>query len=83
MTVGNKRIDSAHSKVVRNHSEGFAWGDGSGPAQLALALLLERGCSPDEAERRYQDLKRALIEPAPKDEDLEIPTAILDAWLER
>lgn len=84
MTVGNKRIDIARSKAVRNHSEEFARGyAGSGPAQLALALLLERGCSHDEAEGRHQDLKRALIEPIPKDEDLEIPTAVLDAWLER
>lgn len=36
-----ERIDPAESLAVRNHSPtGFAWGyGGSGPAQLALAVL--------------------------------------------
>lgn len=50
------------SLKVRNHSPtGFAWGYcGSGPAQLALAILLrETNCL--EAERLYQDFKRQVI----------------------
>ena len=44
---------------VTNHSpSGFAWGyGGSGPAQLALALLLEAGASGREAQRHHQDFK--------------------------
>ena len=39
------------SQELRNHSpDGFAWGyEGSGPAQFALALLLEAGMSDEEA----------------------------------
>ena len=48
---------------VTNHSpSGFAWGyGGSGPAQLALALLLEAGASDREAQLLHQDFKWAHI----------------------
>lgn len=48
---------------VRSHSpDGFNWGyEGSGPAQLALALLLD--CCKDRlfAESHYQDFKRTVL----------------------
>ena len=46
------------SQKVRNHSPtGFSWGfGGSGPAQLALALLLDV-LDRDEAQLRYQAFK--------------------------
>lgn len=48
---------------IRSHSpDGFNWGyGGSGPAQLALALLMD--CCKDAyfAESHYQDFKRAVI----------------------
>jgi hypothetical protein len=44
---------------VRNHSPtGFGWGyGGSGPAQLALALLIEATGDQDLAVRYHQDFK--------------------------
>jgi len=44
---------------LRNHSPtGFAWGyGGSGPAQLALALLMDATDEPTLALRHYQDFK--------------------------
>jgi hypothetical protein len=50
------------SQSVRNHSPaGFNWGyQGSGPAQLALALLLEE-TEVREARRAYQDFKRQVV----------------------
>lgn len=47
------------SQKVRNHSPGgFQWGyGGSGPAQLALALLLDVTGNPDLAQSCYQDFK--------------------------
>ena len=47
---------------LRNHSPtGFEWGyGGSGPAQLALAILAD--CLGDEAAlRQYQEFKRSII----------------------
>jgi hypothetical protein len=44
---------------LRSHSPtGFAWGySGSGPAQLALALLMDATGEPTPALRHYQELK--------------------------
>lgn len=41
--LDGKRLDPERSQKLRNHSpDGFSWGyAGSGPAQLALAILLE------------------------------------------
>lgn len=48
---------------VRAHSPtGFAWGyGGSGPAQLALALLVDALGEREMAERHYQQFKRAHV----------------------
>ena len=57
----------ARSQKIRNHSpDGFAWGyGGSGPAQLALAILLELFPA-DVAEAHYQDFKFAVIAGLPQ-----------------
>ena len=51
-----------------NHSPtGFAWGyGGSGPAQLALALLLEIARNKEMALLWYQDVKRHIIARLPQ-----------------
>lgn len=51
------------SQAVCNHSPtGFEWGyAGSGPAQLALAILLDFTQSRDLAERYYQEFKVAYV----------------------
>jgi hypothetical protein len=62
----NPRLD------LRNHSpSGLAWGySGSGPAQLALAILAD--CVGDEeAQKYYQYFKAAIIARLPKDEPWE------------
>ena len=57
------------SQQVRNHSaDGFSWGyGGNGPAQLALALLLEL-TSEDLALLWYQDVKWNVIARLPQDD---------------
>ena len=47
------------SQKLRNHSpDGFQFGyGGSGPAQLALALLLDATSDPGEAQEYYQSFK--------------------------
>lgn len=55
-------LDIDPSFAVRRHSPtGFEWGyGGSGPAQLALAILL-RECSKKLAEAHYQCFKWAMV----------------------
>lgn len=57
----NPRLD------LRKHSvTGYEWGyAGSGPAQLALALLVDHLGNDDEALAFYQDFKRAVVTSLP------------------
>ena len=59
----------ARSLKIRNHSpDGFAWGYcGSGPAQLALGILLEI-TDRATAELLYQDFKRSVVSMLPAEE---------------
>ena len=56
------------SQRVINHSlTGFGWGyAGSGPAQLALAILLRIGLSKGEAYFRYQTFKWQVVSRLPQ-----------------
>lgn len=58
---GERRLDARHD--LRNHSpDGFSWGYmGSGPAQLALALLADATGSDTLAEEQHQHFKRAVV----------------------
>ena len=50
------------------HSKGFNWGyGGSGPAQLALAILLNAGVSPERAVRVHQAFKSEFLVPLSDD----------------
>jgi len=75
--VDGKLISSAKSFSVHPHSpDGFAWGyGGSGPAQLALALML-LVTDAGTAKRLYQDFKREYIVELPQaDFELEVDLA--------
>lgn len=64
---------------VRNHSPtGFCWGyHGSGPAQLALAILCDY-LGRDEALRYYQQFKDAAIATIPRENNFELTTTEID-----
>ena len=73
--IDGKKLDPAKSLQVVNHSpDGFAWGyGGSGPAQLALAILLEF-MSEDFARQNYQKFKNEFVAKLPqRDFDMQIP----------
>ena len=63
VTFDGKPLLPTRSQRVYNHSpSGFAWGyHGSGPAQLALAILLEAGVPELTALRHYQAFKDEFI----------------------
>lgn len=67
----------------RNHSpDGFEWGyGGSGPAQLALAILLEE-TGPDEACSYYQTFKFQIVAAFPK-QGWELSSQQVQNWLEK
>lgn len=71
------------SQKIWNHSpDGFNWGyQGSGPAQLALALLLDATGDPDISGSLHQDFKRAKV--ASWQDDWEITSEEILAWVER
>lgn len=82
-------LDPGPSLKVRNHSPtGFAWGyEGSGPAQLALALLLDFTGDRGFAAAHYQTFKRDVVArwpwpPDPGGTAWTLPVRDLDAWLE-
>jgi hypothetical protein len=66
--VDGKPLDPTPSQKVWNHSpDGFSWGyGGSGPAQLALALLLHAGVKERMAVELHHDLKREFVAPLPE-----------------
>lgn len=71
VVVDGKILDPAPSQRVRNHSpDGFNWGyAGSGPAQLALAIVLASGVPASVALRHYQAFKFQFIAGQAMDRD--------------
>lgn len=59
--LNGRPFDPARSQQVRSHPGGFEWGyGGSGPSQLALAILLEE-VDEETSVRHYQDFKWVVI----------------------
>lgn len=74
-------IDVKESLKHVNHSPtGFSWGyAGSGPAQLALSILLIL-CSQKDALRLYQGFKSDVIAVLPH-EDFELSFKTIERWV--
>lgn len=75
-------LHPAESQRVFNHSpDGFAWGyEGSGPAQLALAICLRLYPSVEEAQVHYQEFKRQVIARLPQRDSFSIVFAEHRRW---
>ena len=78
--INDEWLDPKPSQKVRNHSpDGFNWGyGGSGPAQLALAILLEF-TDRETAVELYQDFKFNVIAGLPQ-MDFEIEINV-EGWI--
>lgn len=72
VSIDGEYLNPEYSQKVRNHSpDGFDWGySGSGPAQLALAILLQF-TDKDTAVRLHQTFKAYYIAFLPMDKDFE------------
>jgi len=69
---GNSLSPSKSQEVINHSPDGFEWGyGGSGPAQLALAVLLEL-VDKDLAVSQYQDFKWDYISKLPKDRNFKV-----------
>lgn len=68
--IDGKQLSPGPSQQYYNHSpDGFNWGyGGSGPAQLALAIMLRLNGKPDG----YQDFKQLVIAKLPQGKDFDI-----------
>jgi hypothetical protein len=83
VTKDSEPLSPAPSQKLYNHSpDGFQWGyGGSGPAQLALALLLDATGDPELSFELHQDFKWAFV--ATWAEKWEITTEQIKAWIKR
>jgi len=67
VTADGQPLDPKPSQQIWNHSpDGFNWGyGGSGPSQLALAILLDYFNDPILARKYYQDFKWEIVSKLP------------------
>lgn len=81
VVVNDVPLDPAPSQALYNHSpDGYAWGySGSGPAQLALALLLKL-TTKQFALNHYQAFKFDVIAKLEQDANFRLPTVNVRAW---
>ena len=81
--IDDKELSPAPSQKLKNHSpDGFSWGyDGSGPAQLALAILLEITKDKQFALKNYQDFKWDIVCDLPMKEDFVLDGKIVSTWI--
>ena len=83
VTVKGDVLNPKASQKVRNRSpDGFNWGyGGSGPAQLALGLLL-LFAGQEFAEEHYMDSKWEIIARLPQ-ADFAMPASEVTTWIEQ
>ena len=76
-------LSPSRSLAWANHSpDGFNWGyGGSGPAQLALAILIEFGVDEQNAVRLHQEFKNDVIAGLEQGKDFELLTSKVGEWL--
>lgn len=68
--------------LVSHSPTGLAWGyGGSGPAQLALALLFDVTRNKKLAIDAHMDFKWAVVAKLPKDEGFEMPEEAIRKWV--
>lgn len=82
--IAGQQLYPRRSQELYNHSpDGFSWGyAGSGPSQLALAIVLHY-CDERTAASIYQDFKREFIAPLDIDKGFMLEVrAVLD-WIEK
>ena len=79
--AGLVRVECAAQTWARHSPAGFEWGcGGSGPAELALNILLEATGDRDFAAEHHQTFKREFVAPLPFDGG-RIEAAKISEWI--
>lgn len=83
--IGEQELSPEKSQKLYNHSpDGYNWGYcGSGPAQLALALLLEYSPTVDFAVHHHQAFKFDVIAPLLQNKDFEFDDEVIKEWVKK
>lgn len=83
--IGGVRLDPDHSQKLVNHSpDGFAWGySGSGPAQLALAILLHFTKNDKWSVANYQEFKFDVVARWSQGANMNIPNKVATDWIKK
>lgn len=80
VTINGRELPT-HTDLCR-HGDGFAWGyDGSGPAQLALAILVEATDDRALALVAHQRFKREVISELGQEEPWSMSAATVREWV--
>lgn len=81
--VGGVFLDPARSQKLFNHSpDGFAWGyGGSGPAQLALSLLLHFTDDEHWSLNHYQNFKFEVVGSWDQYQNVRLPNKVVTDWI--
>jgi hypothetical protein len=80
--INNIWLTPKTSQAIVNHSpDGFSWGyAGSGPSQLALALLIYF-TDDDYALKHYQDFKTDVVMHLPNGQGFKIKNSVVTDWV--
>jgi hypothetical protein len=78
-------LDLSASQVIRNHSpDGFSWGySGSGPSQLALAILLHLTNDTLFSSTWYQEYKKEFVSSWDSQKDFDINLEDTYKWISK
>lgn len=84
MRMGKELTPHASARLWDHSPTGFNWGyQGSGPAQLALAILLEATGDAELAVHHHQEFKRQVVCRFPQGESWALTADQVQAWVER
>lgn len=79
----DRRLLPARQDLVNHSPDGFEWGyEGSGPSQLALAILCDFIQNDSVALQLYQDFKRDVIAKLEQGKDWVISGAEVQKWIQ-
>jgi hypothetical protein len=80
---GEPLLPGPSQKLINHSPDGFNWGyGGSGPAQLALGLLLDVTHNPSLAMEKYQHFKFEIIAGLNIDEGWTMTSTAIKHWLD-
>lgn len=70
------------NNIVNHSPDGFAWGyGGSGPSQLALAIMVDATKDQQQAQQLYQQFKWAVVAVADGAKEFRVSLSDVQSWI--